>query len=110
MQPSTPTTMTTTTYVPTVCRCCVAGCGIVAQIAGGELVSVRGDVDHPLSRGYICTKGSALPWTQSRPERLDYPTIDGVRVGWDEFLDDLSSRLAAVVSESGGNAVGWYEG
>src|SRR5579864_2367138 len=96
--------------IRSVCRCCTAGCGIVAEVAEGELVSVRGDADHPLSRGYICPKGSALPWSQNRPERLNYPLIAGQRVEWPEFLDDLAARLEAVTAEHGGNAIGWFEG
>lgn len=99
-----------TKTVRSVCRCCTAGCGIVATVVNGELVSVRGDRDHPLSHGYICPKGASLPWTQNRPERLDHPTIDGRQVGWDEFVADLAARLRTLVAEHGGNCIGWFEG
>ena len=92
------------------CRCCTAGCGIVAEVTDGRIESVRGDVEHPLSRGYLCPKGHALPWSHNRETRLDFPMIDGRRVTWPEMLDDLAGRIRAIVDAHGGNAIGWYEG
>ena len=42
------------------CRIFTAICGIVVDVAGDDVVRVRGDKDHPLSKGYICPKGRAL--------------------------------------------------
>ena len=92
------------------CRCCTAGCGIVAEVVDGRLLSVRGDTEHPLSRGYLCPKGNALPWSQNRETRLDYPMINGRRVSWPEMLDDLASKIGDLVARHGGDAIGWYEG
>ena len=44
----------------TYCKICMVGCGLEVEVAGGErIVSVRGDRQHPLSRGYTCPKGRA---------------------------------------------------
>ena len=43
------------------CRICTAVCGILVDVAGDEVVRVRGDRDHPFSHGYTCPKGRALP-------------------------------------------------
>ena len=61
------------------CLCCAAGCGIIAEVEGDRLISVRGDTEHPVSRGYLRPKGTNLPWTHHRPDRLTYPTIGGRR-------------------------------
>jgi anaerobic selenocysteine-containing dehydrogenase len=58
------------------CRFCVAGCGIRVTVEGETVTRVRGDARHPLSRGYTCAKGRALPsfttirgdWTNRRSE------------------------------------------
>ena len=45
----------------TYCRMCQAFCGMVATVAGGRLVKVRGDRDDPMSLGYACFKGLQRP-------------------------------------------------
>jgi anaerobic selenocysteine-containing dehydrogenase len=49
------------------CRICTAICGIVVDVVGDEVVRVRGDPDHPLSHGYTCPKGRALPRSTTTP-------------------------------------------
>jgi anaerobic selenocysteine-containing dehydrogenase len=93
-----------------VCRCCTAGCGIVADVRGSRVISVRGDPAHPNSRGYLCPKGHELPWSHARPDRLNHPAVGGRRVSWDAALDDIARRLATVVTEHGPQAYGWYLG
>ena len=55
------------------CRICPAQCGIVVTLDGDRVVRVRGDVEHPLSGGYTCPKGRALPAFHHAPGRLDRP-------------------------------------
>jgi anaerobic selenocysteine-containing dehydrogenase len=99
------------------CRICPAQCGIVVSLDGDRVVRVRGDVDHPLSGGYTCPKGRALPAFHHDPRRLDHPMVrprdagGGARVvTWDELLDDLGARLAHVVAETGPAGVATYFG
>src|SRR6478736_2995943 len=87
------------------CRICTAVCGILVDVSGDEVVRVRGDKDHPFSHGYTCPKGRALPQMHHHPERLERPLI---RIGdrqqpttWDACLDDLGSRLRAIVDRHG---------
>ena len=84
-------------------------CGIVVTVEDGRAVKVRGDAEHPLSRGYICSKGRSLPAFTHGPDRLDHPTIDDV-VTWDACLDDLASRIRNIVDVHGPDAVGLYLG
>lgn len=63
------------TELRTCCRCCPAGCGIVVTVEGRRVTGVRGDRDHPISRGYTCAKGRALPAFHHRPDRLDHPSM-----------------------------------
>ena len=57
------------------CRICTAVCGILVDVAGDEVVRVRGDPDHPLSHGYTCAKGRALPQMHHHPDRLERPLM-----------------------------------
>jgi anaerobic selenocysteine-containing dehydrogenase len=92
----------------TFCRICAAACGIVATVEDGRVVKVRGDADHPVSRGYTCPKGRGLAQWHHGPARLDQPRLDGREASWDEVLNDLGARIRSVVGESGPDAVALY--
>ena len=92
----------------TYCRICAAGCGVVVTVDDERVVKVRGDVEHPVSRGYTCAKGRGIPEWHHATTRLDHPRLDGRQVSWDEVLDDLGARIASVVEESGPDAVALY--
>ncbi len=92
----------------TYCRICAAGCGVVVTVEGEQVVKVRGDAEHPVSRGYTCPKGRGIPEWHHSTSRLDHPRLDGQAVSWDEVLDDLGARITDVVAESGPDAVALY--
>lgn len=99
----------------TYCRICEPLCGMVATVTDGKLTKVRPDPDHPLSAGFACPKGIAMTEVQNDPDRVLHPLRrrpDGSfeRVTWPEALDDIGSRLKAVVDARGGSSVGWYMG
>jgi anaerobic selenocysteine-containing dehydrogenase len=81
---------------------------------GDQVVRVRGDKDHPLSHGYTCPKGRALPQLHHHPDRIETPLmrVNGELqpVSWPTCLDDLGERLSAVIEQSGPGAVGVYFG
>lgn len=96
------------------CRLCTAVCGIVVEVDGDEVVQVRGDRENPLSRGYTCPKGRALPRVHHHPDRLEHPMMrigDELQaVSWDECLDDLAAKLRPIIDEHGPSSVGIYFG
>ena len=94
------------------CRFCSALCGIVVTVDGDQVVEVRGDAEHPLSRGYTCPKGRSLGAWHHHPERLDTPLLgrgDERRAAdWDAALGDLATRIQEVQRTHGPDAVGMY--
>jgi anaerobic selenocysteine-containing dehydrogenase len=94
------------------CRICTSVCGILVDVDGDEVLRVRGDQDHPFSQGYTCAKGRALPLLHHHPARLERPQmrVDGQLqdTAWDTCVDDLGTRLKAIISEHGPQAVGFY--
>src|SRR5438477_235373 len=50
--------VTMDSVVKTVCPYCGVGCGLVAKVRDGRIVEVRGDKEHPSTRGGICNKGA----------------------------------------------------
>ena len=98
--------------VPSFCRICNAMCGIVVTVDGDTIVRVRGDEQHPLSRGYVCPKGRALGAFHHDPRRLDTPRR---RIGdawhdedWPTAITDVAGTLRSIADESGPDAIGMY--
>lgn len=90
------------------CRICAAACGIVVTTEGDRVLAVRGDPEHPVSRGYTCPKGRAIPAFHHRPDRLDEPRLGATPASWDVVLDDLAAAIADVRAAHGNDAVGAY--
>jgi anaerobic selenocysteine-containing dehydrogenase len=90
------------------CRICAAACGIVVTVDGDRVVRVRGDEDHPVSRGYVCSKGRGLAAWHHSPDRLDRPRLRGRDVSWNELLADLAGRLEVIIGAGGPDAVALY--
>jgi anaerobic selenocysteine-containing dehydrogenase len=94
------------------CRFCSALCGIVVTVDGDQVTEVRGDGEHPLSRGYTCPKGRALGAWHHHPQRLDAPTIGRGEqrraTDWETALGDLASKIQAITAVHGPDAVGVY--
>jgi anaerobic selenocysteine-containing dehydrogenase len=97
------------------CSLCEASCGLVIDVVGNEVVSIRGDVDDPFSRGYLCPKGVALQDLVTDPDRLRTPVRrreDGSwePMGWDDALDLVADRLTEIRDRDGGDAIALYLG
>lgn len=57
--------------IPSICRACPAGCGIVGYQDDYErLVAILGDPEHPVSRGKVCALAPASLNLHYHPERL----------------------------------------
>jgi anaerobic selenocysteine-containing dehydrogenase len=96
------------------CRICTAMCGIVVEVEGEQVVRVRGDRDHPVTHGYMCPKGRALPKMHHHRNRLEQPwfRVGGTlqQASWESCLDDLAGRLRRVIDQHGPAAVGIFFG
>lgn len=103
---------TTTGVILTTCpRDCYDSCGIAVRVRDGVIAQVRGDPNHPMSRGKLCAKcstGYNNEWLDpqvrlTRPLRRVGPKGSGkfAPITWDEALDTISERLQGIVAESG---------
>ncbi|MFP3981551.1 MAG: molybdopterin-dependent oxidoreductase [Desulfobacterales bacterium] len=97
-----------------VCPLCEAGCGLEIKLSGDRVEKIRGDQDHPMSKGFCCPKGIALKDLHADPDRLRTPMIkeNGSfrEAGWDEALRLVEASLARIREESGNDAVALYLG
>lgn len=99
----------------TYCRLCEVGCGLVAEVEEGRITRLRPDTEHPVTAGFACNKGLLSLDVHHDPARLDQPlrrSADGSfgAETWDEALDDIATRLGAIIAEHGPAAVAVYLG
>ena len=85
---------------------CPDTCALRVTVQDGRVVRVQGDPDHPPTHGALCTKVSRYAERTYHPERVLHP-LKRVgpkgsgrfeRVGWDEALDDIATRLRAIAA------------
>jgi formate dehydrogenase major subunit len=57
----------------TSCNFCSCGCGMIAAVREGKLISMEGDYDHIVNRGSLCVKGISMFATHASPNRLTTP-------------------------------------
>ena len=96
------------------CNLCEAICGLEIKTQGDQVLSIKGDQNDPLSRGYICPKGTAMEDIYTDPDRLRKPVkrqADGwAEISWEEAFDTVAEKLVAVQEQHGQNAVAFYAG
>src|SRR5690606_32817866 len=92
-------------------------CGVVLTIERGtdRIVSVKGDKDNPLSKGYVCFKGLQAEEAHHGPQRLLRPLrrqVDGsfAEIDSEQALDEIADRLRAIVERGGPQAVATFKG
>ena len=99
---------------PTTCWECSTCCGALATVRDGRVVDFAPNPDNPHSKGAFCIKGirgaPGITYAQSRllyPMRRTGPRGGGqwARISWDEALDKMANRLAAVRHRYGPEAI-----
>jgi len=109
--------MSASREVRSTCCYCGVGCGVLIETDGAAILGVRGDPDHPANFGKLCSKGATLQLTARpalREVRALHPELrlsrgaPRVRVSWDEALDHVADRFAAIVAAHGPDAIAFY--
>lgn len=87
------------------CHLCEANCGVLVEVQGRKVMSIRGNPDHVLSRGHICPKATALADLQDDPDRLRRPvkrTATGWQeINWDTAFAEIGARMAQIMAKGG---------
>jgi len=92
---------------------CPDACGVLVQVEDGRATRMRGNPDHPVTRGFLCAKVTKYLDRVYSPDRLLYPlkrtgpkgSGSFARISWDEALDTIADRLTSVGREWGPEAV-----
>lgn len=104
------------TTVRTTCKvgACEPYCGIEADVVEGKMVAIRGDKEHPVSKGYLCVKGHHLLEYQNDRDRLLQPMRrtgnTWEAVDWPTATTTVGHQLRAIVAAHGPDAVATYWG
>lgn len=101
-----------------ICNHCAVCCGVLVEVENGKPISIRGDQDHPSTKGFICQRGQAAIDYFSHPGRVNRPKKRignrgedrWIELGWDEALDDIAERLRLIVDRDGPESVAYTAG
>jgi anaerobic selenocysteine-containing dehydrogenase len=97
---------------------CPDTCSWVVTVEDGEAVRLRGNRDHPFTRGALCAKVNGYLEHTRAPDRLLYPLRrvgakgEGrfERISWDDALGEIATRLTDVIDRHGGEAIWPFQG
>jgi len=92
---------------------CPDTCGLLVGVEDGRVVSVKGDPDHPFTRGAVCVKVSRYPERVYSPLRVLHPLKrtgpkgkgEFQRISWQEALDTIEQRYREITSKFGAEAI-----
>lgn len=92
---------------------CPDTCSMVYHVKDEKLVAVKGNADHPMTRGGLCVKLNDFEKRHYHPDRLLYPmkrvgpkgTKQFERISWDEALDTIVDKWQLIIKEHGAQAI-----
>ena len=95
---------------------CPDTCSMVFEVENGKLTGVKGNPEHPLTRGGLCVKLKDYEKRHYHPDRLLYPmrrtgakgSNHFERISWETALETITSRWKSIIDESGAQAIAPY--
>ncbi len=92
---------------------CPDACSLLVTVENGRATRLRGNPEHPVTRGFLCGKVARYLEREYSPDRLLYPQKRAgakgegrfERIGWDEALDLIAAELTRISAEFGPEAV-----
>ncbi|WP_084505594.1 molybdopterin-containing oxidoreductase family protein [Nocardia harenae] len=100
--------------VHTVCRICLAGCGLNVTVAENRVLKISADKQNPHSWSDFCAKGRTAGRLVEHPRRILNPmkrVAGGYQEAtWEEAISDIATRLTAIIDADGPDALASYWG
>jgi len=90
----------------TSCNFCSCGCGMVATVRSGKLITLEGDFDHVVNGGSLCVKGMSMFATHASPQRATVPRYRAPgsdhweEITWQEAVDRVAQRIVKTRNEN----------
>ena len=100
------------------CGLCHPRCGLLLEVEDGRIVRVKGDPEHPITRGGICARGALMAEHVHHPDRINYPmkrqgergSGKWQRLTWDQALDEVAEKLKALRGKHGAETLAFTHG
>ncbi|HEX2418414.1 MAG TPA: molybdopterin-dependent oxidoreductase [Micromonosporaceae bacterium] len=97
---------------------CPDTCSWIVTVRDGVPVKLRGNPEHPFTRGSLCVKVNQYLDHTAAPDRLLHPLRrvgrkgqgSFERISWDDALSEIAKRLTGIIGEYGGQAIWPYQG
>lgn len=92
---------------------CPDTCAMIYEVADGRLIEVRGNKEHPMTRGALCVKLKDYHDHHYNPDRVLYPlrrvgpkgSRQFARISWDEAIGEIVSRWKEIIAKHGSQAI-----
>ncbi|HEY5703009.1 MAG TPA: molybdopterin oxidoreductase family protein [Gammaproteobacteria bacterium] len=92
---------------------CPDTCSMVFEVEDGKLVGVRGNKDHPMTRGGLCVKLKDYEKRHYHPDRILHPmkrvgpkgSKQFEQITWDEALDTITTKWKQIIETDGPQAI-----
>lgn len=101
------------TVLTTCTRDCPDGCSMLATVRDGRLVGLKGNPDHPVTRGFLCRRSRDYVRRVYSPNRILTPLrrIDGdwKPISWDDALDLAAEKMAGYSDRFGNLSLMHYQ-
>jgi anaerobic selenocysteine-containing dehydrogenase len=103
-----------TTWKRSVCPYdCPDACGLLVETDGTNILQVKGDPEHPYTRGILCPKMNHYEKTVHLPDRITVPMLrtgkkgDGkfVRISWDEAISRITDKWKDLIEQFGAESI-----
>lgn len=107
-----------TEYKRTYCGLCHPRCGLLLEMEDGKAVRVKGDPDHPVTRGMVCSRGLLMLDHVYHPNRINYPfkrkgergAGQWERIPWEQALDEVGNKLDSLRNRYGAETLAFTHG
>ena len=105
--------MARTTVVGACPHDCPDTCSILTTVEDGKAIAVRGNPDHPFTRGRLCVKVNNYEERVYSDKRVLYPlkrvgpkgSSQFQRISWDEAIETIAARWKPIIAEHGAQAI-----
>lgn len=105
--------MARTTVVGACPHDCPDTCSILTTVEDGKAIAVRGNPDHPFTRGRLCVKVNNYEERVYSDKRVLYPlkrvgpkgSRQFQRISWDEAIETIATRWKSIIATDGAQAI-----
>jgi anaerobic selenocysteine-containing dehydrogenase len=92
---------------------CPDTCAMIYEVEDGRLVEVRGNKEHPMTRGGLCVKLKDYHDHHYNPDRVLYPlrrvgpkgSRQFARITWDDAIVEITARWKDIIVRYGSQAI-----